>query len=270
LAGVFFYMPKEKKSPLLLTSPLTALTGIGPTRQAAFWKHGVKTVEELLRYLPRGYLNREKITSLAELEEGAFVSVAGKIKKTSFWGMRQLSVTIEDDSSKFILRWFQGVRFLRGRFKAGDRINAWGKISIYNDGLQMVHPEFKMLGPEGEPELGIFPVYPSTEGLKESSISHRIVWQAVRDALEGLPDALPEVIPASILRARKFPPLKRVYQGLHFPEAEGETISLPFLERLKYEEAFLICTKTEIRENPTGEHPIAPRAPVVQNQAPQS
>ena len=47
--------------------PLQYLKGIGPKRAEALAKDGLRTFEDVLLYVPRGYVNRDASRSLAEL-----------------------------------------------------------------------------------------------------------------------------------------------------------------------------------------------------------
>ena len=53
-----------------LSSPVTALRGVGPTRAAALHKLGADTLFDLLRCFPRGYEDRTRIVPIAELQPG--------------------------------------------------------------------------------------------------------------------------------------------------------------------------------------------------------
>ena len=43
-----------------LTSPVTALRGVGPQKARALEKLGIRTLGDLLRFYPRTYVDRQK------------------------------------------------------------------------------------------------------------------------------------------------------------------------------------------------------------------
>lgn len=231
------------KDPLLLESSLDELSGIGPKRRAAFLALGLRTVEDLLRFLPRAYINRTRITPMAKLSEGAFASVLGAVKAVKPGGPKRFTVILEDATGRVALVFFGGARFLSGRFETGMRINGWGRVTEYNGLLQMAHPDYKILKKGEEPEKGIFPVYTRPEELKEATVDSKIVAAAVSDALARVRERLPENVPSFYRDRHGYPPLKTVYRELHFPENDEPGHLALLWERLKYEEAFLLCLK---------------------------
>lgn len=50
-------------------TPIQFLKGVGPKRAEAFYALGIHTTLDLLRYIPRAYLDRSTIFSLADLAE---------------------------------------------------------------------------------------------------------------------------------------------------------------------------------------------------------
>ena len=55
-----------------LHTPIEALSGVGPTRKAAYNRMGVYTVEDLLYHFPRAYEHRGDIRALAESRDEAY------------------------------------------------------------------------------------------------------------------------------------------------------------------------------------------------------
>ena len=245
------------KDPLLLTDSLDKLEGIGPRRLDAFKEYGLHTVLDLLQFLPRAYINRQKITPLSGLAEGQSVSVVGVVEKVRVIPRKRLTATLRDQTGAVDLVWFRGIEYVREKITGGARLNAWGKVALYNRTLQMAHPETRVLAEGEEPEKGIFPIYTHPEEMKNARMDSKVVQAAVRDALDRTRAHYPENLPARITVKREFPLLKEVYGGLHFPEDDAPE-RLHFLHsRLKYEEAFLICLKMEEIREQCGESGIA-------------
>ena len=65
---------------------ITELKGIGEKTGALFYKLGISTVGDLLRYYPGGYDVYEEPVPVSELEEGRVQTVSGAI-----WGRVQVS-----------------------------------------------------------------------------------------------------------------------------------------------------------------------------------
>ena len=52
--------------PLTLHTPLTSLPGVGPAREKALDKLGLRTVADLLAYFPRDYEDRRQMYTIRE------------------------------------------------------------------------------------------------------------------------------------------------------------------------------------------------------------
>ena len=63
-------MAEKIKSNISPSSPVSVLSGVGPTRAAAYAKAGVTTLTELLYHIPRSYENRGDIRLLSESYTG--------------------------------------------------------------------------------------------------------------------------------------------------------------------------------------------------------
>ncbi|NUM77721.1 ATP-dependent DNA helicase RecG, partial [candidate division KSB1 bacterium] len=68
---------KADKNPAL--TPVRHLRGLGETRGKELEKIGVKTIADLLFYLPRRYLDRSTILKCRDLRDGIEATVVGKV-----------------------------------------------------------------------------------------------------------------------------------------------------------------------------------------------
>ena len=59
-------------APDPLAAQVQFLKGIGPSRSAALARHGIETVEDLLYYVPRRYLDRTAAITIAQLRKLPF------------------------------------------------------------------------------------------------------------------------------------------------------------------------------------------------------
>src|SRR5690606_22672586 len=145
--------------------PLTTLPGVGRVMAEKFAARGLTTVQDLWLHLPRQYEDRTRSTPLPEL----------------------LRVAIGDGSrATLVLRFFHFRSQQVNQFRIGARVRAYGTPRIGQQGLEIVHPSYRVLD-EGEAgELGdaLDPVYPAVEGVGPGTL-RRLVAQA----LEQLPPA---------------------------------------------------------------------------------
>src|SRR5690606_1821542 len=124
------------------------------------------------------------------------------------------------------------------QFRVGARVRAYGSPRPGQQGLEIVHPSYRVIGEDEPGELGeaLGPVYPAIEGIGAPTL-RRLVAQA----LEHLPpeDEL-ELLPAHCLGAG-LPPLREALLTLHRPPREADVAALlagthPAQRRLALEE----------------------------------
>lgn len=192
------------------------LKGIGEKTEKLFWKLGIRTVGDLIRYYPRAYDIYEEAVPISEAEEGRVQTVTGAIYgKVQVSGNRAMQVTslyVKDLTGTLKVIWFR-MPFLRTTLSRGGVITLRGMIVRRRDVLVMEHPEIFYPSGKYEEKRGTMqPVYPLTSGL-----SNNTVMKAVKQALESLPlerEPLPEHIRLKYHLAE----YNYALRGIHFPE----------------------------------------------------
>ncbi len=234
-------MAREGENPL--NQSVQYLKGVGPARAEALKAVGVKTVSDLLYYVPRRYLDRSEIKPIADLESGKVVTVLGKVVSTEIIkGRRErLSVVIKDKSGFLDLVWFSGIRYFQKAFRRGLLISASGMVNLYHT-LQIVHPEYEILSDEEELDLvhtgRLVPLYPSTLDLKEAHIDSRGLRRIIKSAVERYARSLIESLPEKVLRSCRLMPLAEAISQIHFPD--DLSLASKARERLAFEELFYL------------------------------
>ena len=113
-------------SPLIrLADSVQYVKGLGPVRAEALKEVGVGTVEDLLNYFPRRYLDRRNVSPIRDLKIGEQATVLGRVTGKGLKYPRRrkfFQVTISDDSGTLTCIWFRGFEWLQDRFQAGDRV----------------------------------------------------------------------------------------------------------------------------------------------------
>ena len=197
-------------------TPIHELKGIGEKTEKLFWKLGIRTVGDLIRYYPRAYDIYEEAVPISEAEEGRVQTVTGAIYgKVQVSGNRAMQVTslyVKDLTGTLKVIWFR-MPFLRTTLSRGGVITLRGMIVRRRDVLVMEHPEIFYPSGKYEEKRGTMqPVYPLTAGL-----SNNTVMKAVKQALESLPlerEPLPEQIRLKYHLAE----YNYALRGIHFPE----------------------------------------------------
>ena len=229
------------KPPLRLADSVQYVKGIGPVRAEALGEVGIKTVEDLLYYFPRRYLDRRNIVLISDLKIGDQATVLARVAGQGIKGTRQrkyFQVTITDDSGTLACVWFRGIEWIQKRFRVGDRVAFHGKVEFYRY-LQMVHPDFDLLDEEEDPlNTGkIVPLYPGSAGLKAKGLDSRRFRRVIHACWERLA-SVPEHFTLQVRRQFSLPDLTEVLKQVHLPDDE-EWIKRA-THRLKFDEHFFL------------------------------
>ena len=225
-------------------SSISKLKGIGEKRAVLLRQKGLRTVEDLLLYLPRKYEERGKIKPLNQAEGEAEVFV--EVLKRRWWrrGKRWfLEAEIRDSSGKGKALWFNQKRLLKVIYP-GKKYYLRGKVEVKGGERIILSPEVKTGVPSG-----IFPIYERIYRIS-SGLIRRLVLQALSqtEIEENLPEAFREKysLPGrreSLLYLHSPPPDAPIHEL-----NSGET---PYHHRLIYEEAFFYQLKVKFLREKT-------------------
>ena len=220
-----------------LTSPLTALRGIGPQKAKVFEKLEIRTLGDLLRFYPRAYDDRRETKKISELIPGESACVAAMIASPPTLahirkGMDLIKVRAVDETGVLDLTFFNQ-SWLKNSLQAGQTYLFYGKAegSLLRKSMASPIVEKEDLG---ERTGRIVPIYPLTAGLSQLFLS-----RTIRQALDECGDAVPELLPAAIRRENALCSAAYAVENIHFPEGD-EALSLA-RRRLAFEELFLFA-----------------------------
>jgi len=207
---------------------------------------------DLLRWLPRNYLDYSKVTSISELKEGIHAHVQGKLISTNAGRTPRQKVPfyeglIDDASGTVRVLWY-GMKYLDRTLPRGARVALFGQTAMEYQGLTMVNPRFQVLGANEILEGEIQPVYRTVAGISSEKLR---AWIDV--LLEEIPEAewLDERIVSFLQREMGgWVSFKQAMLALHRPEDEHILEDLPirtnpYRRRLIAEELVLFLHQTE-------------------------
>jgi len=223
-------------------TPITRLPGVGPAVAAKLALRGIATLQDLWFLLPLRYEDRTRLTPLRELRPGVALQAEGRVRNVErgFRGRPVLKVSLGDDAGALLqLRFFHFSSQQVQAFQAGRRVRVFGLVRPGQNGWEIVHPSYRLLGEHEGAELSdrLDPVYPLVEGLGPGSTA-----KLVRLALAALPEgpAL-ELLPASTWRGLALPTLREALLTVHRPPIDADIGALmagthPAQQRLAFEE----------------------------------
>ncbi|HNQ00767.1 MAG TPA: ATP-dependent DNA helicase RecG [Syntrophales bacterium] len=228
-----------------LTRPAQFVKGVGPKIGRLLERKGLKTVEDLLLFLPRKYEDRRDIKPIARAEAGRKETVVGTVVRADIQPYRKRKVfeaVIRDDSAALKAKWFKGsFAYLRNVFKPGCRVILTGEMRVYRFEPEMIHPDYEILeeGEEGHLHFKrIVPIYSETEGLGQKHL-RRILLHAVEDYARYMPGP----IPREICERQGLIDIIEAVRAVHFPGPEEDVNRLNAMRseghrRLIFDELF--------------------------------
>ena len=224
-----------------LASDIQYLPGVGPKRAALLRSElGVSTIGSLLRVYPFRYIDRSSVTPISQIApDTASVQVQARVVRSSVQEKR-LKVTVEDGTGQLDLVFFRGLKYTYERLAPGASFLFFGKPSLYNGRLNMVHPEIDPpLSEEDKAKGGVLTgVYPSTERLKNAGVTGKVMCKLMLSALRLCLPEIEESLPEYVIRDKGLVPLATALESIHFPK---DVYALRRAERrLKFEELFYL------------------------------
>ncbi|MGN0281771.1 MAG: ATP-dependent DNA helicase RecG [Prevotella sp.] len=229
---------------LNLDTEITYLPGVGPKRAKVLGDElSVKTFADLLANYPYKYIDRSKLYNIAEVNtEMPFVQIKGRILsfETFEMGPRRERVVAHftDGRNLMDLTWFNGGRYARTHYKIGTTYIVFGKPTLFNGRINVVHPD---IDPADEMQLtgmGLQPYYSLTEKMKKAGFTMRSMERLMRNLMDLMKDPLPETLPDTMTERLHLASRDEALRNIHFPESAKALEKARV--RLKFEELFYV------------------------------
>lgn len=174
---------------------LDSLKGVGSKMLEKLERLGLATVQDLLFHLPLRYEDRTQVWPIGDLPPGLHGAVEGEIQDTQLvMGRRRMLVCrLSDGTGTLTLRFFNFTAAQKNSLAQGRLMRCFGEVRPGKYGLEMAHPEYKLLGEEqaGQTEEALTPVYPTTEGLRQLSLRSLTDQALAQLDLYGVDELLP-------------------------------------------------------------------------------
>ncbi len=230
-------------TPHSLSDPITVLDGVGIRLAEKLERIGINMIQDVLFHLPHRYIDRTHLTPIGALRHGYSAYIHGEIELTQvrYGKRRSLLCQISDGTGAIVLRFFYFSKAQEKGLQRGLPLRCYGQVRRGPNSLEMIHPEYRVLGktPDVELEEQLTAVYPSTEGLQQSRL-RKLTDQAL-STLNNDKQHLIELLPATILAEQKLPTLVSALEYVHRPPPDADIKSLtaghhPAQQRLAFEE----------------------------------
>jgi ATP-dependent DNA helicase RecG len=263
-----------------LAQPLTRVIGLRSAQPLE--KHlGLVTVEDLLRHYPRRYVERGELTPLRDLRQGEQVTVLARVQRVDKIPMRGrrgmvVKAVLTDGSDQIDASFFAPRQWLEERFvselRVGRQLLFAGTVGTFRGRRQLTHPEMEAFDeaddrstPGGAADVGaleraerfadeIRPIYPAAAKVPTWKVAKAVGVLLDQVDVEQLPDP----VPPSILERRGLMALGRALTEIHRPSSADAIDEA--LQRLRYDEAFILQVALAGRRAELAAQPAVPRA----------
>lgn len=227
----------------LVSRDIKYLSGVGPQRASVLNKElNIYSLHDLLYYFPYKYVDRSRIYYIHEIDGTMpYIQLKGEILGFETIGegrQRRLIAHFSDGTGIVDLVWFQGIKFLVGKYKVHQEYIVFGKPSVFNGRINIAHPDIDNASELKLSTMGLQPYYNTTEKMKRSSLNSHAIEKMMSAVVQQLREPLPETLSPAILTEHHLMPLTEALMNIHFP-ANPELLRKAQY-RLKFEELFYV------------------------------
>ncbi len=239
-----------------LFAPVTSLKGVGPRIAGMIEGLAGPKVVDLLWHLPSGIIDRSFAPQLADVPDGALVTVTVVVGEHMKPRNRRQPYKVRcfDDTGSISLVFFRAHGdYLTKTLPEGETRVVSGRAQVFGKELQITHPDHIGTLDELDRLQAVEPIYPLTAGLTQKPLA-----KAVRQALELAPSTgqMPEWHDPALMGREKWMPWHEALTQVHAPQSEGDLSPTTIgRRRLAYDELLanqlaLLLVREKMRRKP--------------------
>ena len=253
-----------------LDTDIQFLPGVGPKRAELLRKElSVSTIGELIKLYPFRYIDKSSFVRIADARpDMAYIQIRARVSHVELYGgasskeavayndklkfntVRRMSAWVSDGTGEIEMVFFKGIKWMYDRLTPGAEFVFFGKPSAFNGRINVVHPEVDPVPQSPQlmdinaanarplPEGTMTGVYQSTERLKNSGITGKVMNKLMEAALSKGLGYVEETLPEHIMRQYGLVPIHFALRNIHFPKDMASLEKARY--RLKFEELFYL------------------------------
>ena len=227
----------------ITTRDIKYLQGVGPQRATMLNKElNIFSLRDLLYYFPYKYVDRSRLYYIHEIDGNMpYIQLKGQILSFETMGegrQRRLVAHFSDGTGVIDLVWFQGIKYLMGKYKAHEEYIVFGKPTVFNGRINVAHPDIDPAKDLSLSGMGLQPYYNTTEKMKRSGLNSHALGKLVANAFALLQGTMPETLSRKIVENHHLVSLDEALRNIHFPQNPDKLRKAQY--RLKFEELFYI------------------------------
>ena len=225
-----------------LLTRLTAVKGVGDVIGEQLELAGLRTVGDLINFLPRTYEDFSEVVKIVDIAPGKR-TIRAHVEKVETKrvrrGMTVTTAVLADDTGKLKAVWFN--QPYRATQLTGDKDFYFsGNFEFSYNRYQLTNPSAELTSEVPVSTDRIVPVYKAVKGLKSQIV--RKILNEIRSFMMFLPDPLPQ----DIVKRQKLTPYADAIVKLHFP-ANSQDIEQA-RERLAFDELFGLLLAAQLNK----------------------
>ena len=207
----------------IVTRDIKYLQGVGPQRAAVLNKElGIYSLHDLLYYFPYKYVDRSRLYYIHEIDGNMpYIQLKGEILSFETLGegrQRRLVAHFSDGTGVIDLVWFQGIKYLIGRYKVHTEYIVFGKPTMFNGRVNIAHPDIDASSELVLSTMGLQPYYNTTEKMKRGMLNSRALEKLTANMFSLLKEPIQETLPRWLVEKHHLLSLDEALRNIHFPK----------------------------------------------------
>ena len=200
-----------------LSDPIISIKGLGKKTSDRLNQLGIHSLEHLVFHLPRRYQDKTSITPLSRANVNDEILIELTIDRIEVAPSRQrqlLCYLSDNQNHRILLRFFHFTQYQKQALIRGETIQCFGEIKIGRQGLEMHHPEYRVISQNQKPllESTLSPIYPLCSGISQNKMKQWVNYSLEVLQISQLDDYFEKITQQSM------PSLKSSLMLLHHPE----------------------------------------------------
>jgi len=200
-----------------LSDPIISIRGLGKKTSDRLNQLGIHTLEHLVFHLPSKYQDKTSITPITEASVNDEILIEVTIDRIEAVPKRQrqlLCYLSDNQNQRILVRFFHFTQYQKQALIRGETMQCFGEIKIGRHGLEMHHPEYRIISQNQTPllESTLTPIYPLCSGISQNKMKQWVNFSLEVLKTSPLDDYFEKITHQSM------PSLKSSLMLLHHPE----------------------------------------------------
>ena len=204
-----------------ISDPIISIKGLGKKTSDRLNQLGIHTLEHLVFHLPTRYQDKTSITLLSDAGIHDEILIEATIDRIEVIPSRQrqlLCYLSDNQNHRILLRFFHFNQYQKQALIRGETMQCFGEIKIGRKGLEMHHPEYRIITQNQSPllEPTLTPIYPLCSGISQNKMKQWVNYSLEVLKISQLDDYFEKITQQSM------PSLKSSLMLLHHPEKDED------------------------------------------------